>query len=131
MFWQRSLPARVELGDSCYPRRLAGLSLLLTALALALTSLPWWWMVLLWVLAAGVVRRWQPPLVRQLYWYEQQLSVTGRHAQLLLPPYRVVRCGPWLALHTPRGWLHLFADQAPAAQLQPFYQWLWVNRCRR
>ncbi|EKF73946.1 hypothetical protein A11A3_11332 [Alcanivorax hongdengensis A-11-3] len=130
MFWQRSLPLALDLGESRYPRRLAQLSLWLCTLALVLAPLALWWKLLLWVLAVGALRTWRPALVRRLYWRDGELTVTGAQVHTLAPPYRLVRLGPWLGLQTRRGWLHLFADQASAGDLQPFYQWLWVNRRR-
>ena len=60
--------------------------------------------------------------------HAQTLTVMGEHTQVMEQPLRVIRHGPWLAMQTPKGWLHVFADQASVAELQPFYQWLWTNR---
>ncbi len=121
---------KVELAASRYPARLRWLAALLVMPAIVLSQLPGWAMLLL--LGALVVLVWgwrlRQPVALELH--AQTLTVMGKHTQVMGRPLRVIRHGPWLAMQTPKGWLHVFEDQAPVDQLQPFYQWLWVRRKR-
>lgn len=129
MYWPKSHPERLTLSKSRYPGRLKAVSLLLVCPAILAMSVPLWGQALTFLLVLIAVRYWRLPVVRQLQWQgDGTLRVTGKRAQQIAPPYRVWRLGPWFALATPHGWLHLFADQASNERLQPFYQWLWVNR---
>lgn len=122
--------ASVDLQVSRYTRRLhwvAGLSLLPVVW---LVSWPWWGRCLLALAIIVLLRGWRLPQIRQLQLRDNVLTVVAGEVQTMEKPGRVLRLGPWLALQTPKGWLHLFDDQAPRAQLQPVYQWLWVNRVR-
>lgn len=119
---------KLELTPSRYPARLKWLAVMGVVPAILLTQMPWWALVLLLLVLPLLVRGWQPPQLSQMELHEQGLTLIGRHWQELEQPRRVLRVGPWMAIQTPKGWLHLFDDQAPRAQLQPFYQWLWTNR---
>ncbi len=121
---------KVELGRSRYPRRLqwlAGLSLLPVVW---LVMWPWWMKGLLVLSVLLLLRGWRVPHITRMQLRDNVLTVSGEREQRLERPGRVMRLGPWLAMQTPKGWLHLFEDQAPREQLQPIYQWLWVNRVR-
>lgn len=119
---------KVKLAASRYPARVRWLAALLVVPAIVLSQLPGWAMLLLLVALPVLVRGWRLSQPVGLELHAQRLTITGRHTQVMERPMRVIRHGPWLALQTPKGWLHVFADQAPVAELQPFYQWLWVNR---
>lgn len=121
---------RVNLSPSRYSGWvgwLAGLSLLPVVW---LVMWPWWAQGLLVLLIIMLLRGWRLPLIDELTLQDDTLMVAADTVQVLERPGRVLRLGPWLALQTPRGWLHLFEDQAPREQLQPIYQWLWMHRER-
>ncbi|MCG8394560.1 MAG: hypothetical protein MI745_15895 [Pseudomonadales bacterium] len=92
------------------------------------SQVPWWASVLLLAALPLLLRGWSPPQPRRLELRDGVLTVIGRRVQVLDKPGRVLRLGPWLAIQTPKGWLHVFEDQAPRQELQPFYQWFWANR---
>lgn len=91
---------------------------------------PWWAVAALIVAVVVVTLRWRVPQPRELQLRDHQLTVVSEQVQTLERPGRVLRLGPWLAMQTPKGWVHLFDDQAPQDQLQPIYQWLWVHRLK-
>lgn len=119
---------RVKLGASCYPMRLRWLAMLVVGPVIVLSSLPGWAMLVLLGGLPVMLLGWRLPQPEALELHAQTLTVMGKHTQVMEQPLRVIRHGPWLAMQTPKGWLHVFADQAPVAELQPFYQWLWTNR---
>lgn len=124
--------ANLTLADSRFPHYLRAMSALLVGAAVGVTPLPLWCALLSVVVTQYALRDWQPRLVSQLRLENSGLWVTSDAlgVQLIAHPERVLRAGPWLALQTPKGWLHVFADQAPLARLQPFYQWLWLEQRR-
>ncbi len=122
--------ASVKLGGSRYPglwRWVVGVNLLPVVW---LVSWPWWARAMLLAVIVLSLCRWRVPLINELHLREGVLTVVARQVQTLEKPGRVLRLGPWLALQTPKGWLHLFEDQASREDLQPIYQWLWVSRVR-
>ena len=119
---------KVELNSSRYPARIRWLAMAAVAPAILLAQMPWWASVLMLLALPLLVWRWRPAQLAQMEIHEQRLTLIGRHWQELESPRRVLRAGPWMAIQTPKGWLHLFDDQAPREQLQPFYQWPWTNR---
>lgn len=121
---------KVKLAASRYPARLRWLAALLAAAAIVLSQLPAWAMLVLLGVLPVLVRSWRLPQPEALELDAQGVTIIGRHKQVMERPLRVIRHGPWLAMQTPKGWLHVFADQAPVAELQPFYQWFWVKRQR-
>ncbi len=70
---------------------------------------------------------WRLPQPEALELHAQTLTVMGAYPGDGAAP---AGYSPWpLAGNAnAEGWLHVFADQAPVAELQPFYQWLWTNR---
>ena len=108
---------KLELNPSRYPARLRLLAVLVVAPAILLAQVPWWALVLLLAALPLLVRGWQPAQLSQMELHEQRLTLIGRHWQELERPRRVLRAGPWMAIQTPKGWLHLFDDQAPREQL--------------
>ncbi|MEQ3723317.1 hypothetical protein [Alcanivorax sp.] len=121
---------KVKLASSRYPARLRWLAIGLAALVVVLSPLPGSATLLLLVALPWLVLGWRLPQPETLELHAQTLTVAGKHTQVMERPLRVIRHGPWLAMQTPKGWLHVFEDQAPVAELQPFYQWLWVKRKR-
>mgnify|MGYP000297723156 FL=1 len=119
---------KVELNPSRYPARIRWLAMAVVAPAVLLAQVPWWASALMLVALPLLVWGGRPAQLAQMELHEQRLTLIGRHWQELESPRRVLRAGPWMAIQTPKGWLHLFDDQAPREQLQPFYQWLWTNR---
>ncbi|WP_237440373.1 hypothetical protein [Alcanivorax sp. DP30] len=121
---------KVELAPSRYPRWLQWLAGLSVAPVVWLVAWPWWAKSLLLLAIVLLLRGWRLPVIGMMELRESMLTVSTHKVQVLERPGRVIRLGPWLAMQTPKGWLHLFEDQAPPEQLQPIYQWLWVNRVR-
>ncbi|MGB1923013.1 MAG: hypothetical protein ACPHM2_07285, partial [Alcanivorax sp.] len=99
---------KLELSPSRYPARLKWLAVIGVVPAILLTQMPWWALVLLLLALPLLVRGWQPPQLSQMELHEQGLTLIGRHWQELEQPRRVLRVGPWMAIQTPKGWLHLF-----------------------
>ncbi|MGB2248015.1 MAG: hypothetical protein ACPH3N_10105 [Alcanivorax sediminis] len=122
--------ARVELGASRYPARLLWLSGLSLVPVVWLVMWPIWAKGLLVLAIILLLRGWRVPTLTELRLREGALTLVGDRVQTLETPGRVIRLGPWLAMQTPQGWVHLFEDQASRSQLQPVYQWLWVNRVK-
>ena len=124
--------ARIELSASRYPATLKWVAMAVASIPLLLSTLPWWASGALVASLPLLLQGWRPTEVRTLAMQDGALWVSSHRKvqQQLERPGRVLRLGPWLALQTPRGWWHLFEDQAPLEQLQPYYQWLWLNRQR-
>lgn len=121
---------RAKLEPSRYPRQVRWLASASLLPVVWLVSWPWWGKGVLLLAIVLLLQRWRLAQITELELRDSVLTVIGDQVQSLEKPGRVYRVGPWLALQTPRGWLHLFEDQGSREQLQPIYQWLWVNRVK-
>lgn len=120
---------QLDLGHSRYPAIMAAITAIVMAVILLLAGVN-----AVFALPLAALAGWKTlstvSYAVHLQLVENVITVIDHNGKVLTLParFRVVRCGPWLALGHGLRWCHIFSDQADQDELHPFMQWLWLTR---